>query len=117
MSLGLWAGGVAFRTKGHTQTLPDVTATLAIGHPRVSLAGRYPYPWRFRFGEPPGPSTARRGRWSLDQIAEFTAGALWTYVNAPLLAFLVGVTVEVPPRGQADPTGPRHTAARGRARP
>lgn len=96
VSLGLWAGGIAFRTKGHTQTLHDVTATVAIGHPRVSLAGRHPYPWRFRFGERPGRSTAWRGRWSLDQIADFTAGALWTYVNSPLLAFLDGVTVEVP---------------------
>jgi hypothetical protein len=96
VSLRLWAGGIAFRTKGHAQTLYDVTATVAIGQPLVSLAGRYPQPWHYRLGEHPRRSTAWRGRWSLDQVAEFTAGALWTYVNAPLLAFLDGVTVEMP---------------------
>lgn len=96
VSLRLWAGGIAFRTKGHTRTLHDVTATVAIGHPHVSLAGRYPHPWQYRLGEHPRRSTAWRGRWSLDQVAEFTAGALWTYVNSPLLAFLDGVTVAVP---------------------
>jgi hypothetical protein len=96
VSLRLWAGGLAFRTKGHTRTLHDVAATVAIGHPSVSLAGRHPEPWKYRSGERPGRSSAWRGRWSLDQVAEFTAGALWTYVNAPLLAFLDGVTVEAP---------------------
>ncbi len=100
VSLRLWAGGLAFRTKGHTQTLHDVTATVAIGHPSVSLDGRHPHPWQYRLGEHPGRSTAWRGRWSVDQAAEFTAGALWTYVNAPLLAFLDGVTVEVPHLGR-----------------
>lgn len=94
--LTLWADGIAFRTKGHTRTLHDVTATIAIGHPHVSLAGRYPTPWQYRFGDHTRRSTAWRGRWSLDQIAEFTAGALWSYINSPLLAFLDGVTVEVP---------------------
>jgi hypothetical protein len=96
VSMTLRAEGIAFRAKGHTQTLHDVTATVAIGHPHVSLAGRYPHPWQYRFGEHPTRSTPWRGRWSLDQIAEFTAGALWTYINSPLLAFLDGVTVEEP---------------------
>jgi hypothetical protein len=100
VSLRLSAGGLAFRTKGHTQTLRDVTATVAIGYPSVSLAGRYPQPWQYRSGERPGRSSTWRGRWSLDQVAEFTAGALWTYVNAPLLAFLDGVTVDVPHPGR-----------------
>lgn len=95
VSLRLWAEGRAFRTKGHTQTLRDVTATVAIGYPSVSLTGRHPQPWKYRSGERPGRSSTWRGRWSLDQVADFTAGALWTYVNAPLLAFLDGVTVDV----------------------
>ena len=98
--LTLWADGIAFRTKGHTRTLHDVTATVAIGRPHVSLTGRYPIPWQYRFGEHPRRPTVWRGRWSLDQIAEFSAGALWTYVNLPLLAFLDGVTVEVPQPGR-----------------
>ena len=96
VSLGLWAEGIAFRAKGHPKTLHDVTATVAVGQSRVSLAGRYPRPWQYRSGEHPTRSTPWRGRWSLDQIAEFTAGALWTYINSPLLAFLNGVTVEEP---------------------
>lgn len=105
VSLRLWAGGLAFRTKGHDQTLHDVTADVVIGRPGVSLAGRYPHPWRYRFEEHPRPSGPWRGRWSLDQVAEFTAGALWTYVNAPILAFLDGVAVE-------DPQGARHLGTR-----
>jgi hypothetical protein len=32
--LGLWAVGIAFRTKGHTRTLHDVTATVEVPHPQ-----------------------------------------------------------------------------------
>lgn len=100
VSLNLSAGGIAFRTKGHARTMCDVTATVAIGAPRVSLSGRFPRPWEYRLDDRTDTSSGWRGRWSLEQVARFTAGALWTYVNAPLLAFLDGVVADVPSAGR-----------------
>ncbi len=105
VEIRLSSGGTAFALKGQPRTLHDLTATISAVGQHIELTGRWPEPWRLRFGEAGGHDAvplaeqlaALRGRgrlvWSVADVGTFAAAALWTYVHVPFL--LADPAVEV----------------------
>lgn len=80
IEMDLSAGGIAFASKGQRNALREVHATLSTHGQTVEL--RTPE-WQRSFSDAiPHPSGVR---WTNDDIAAFTAAALWTYVSLPYL--------------------------------
>lgn len=93
LQVSLSSGGLAFRIKGHSQTLQDIRVVMATSGQRIMLEGAPPAPWTYSAGS--GPELAgdlarlrtgsRQLRWGVGDVAAFAASAAWTYFQLPFI--------------------------------
>jgi hypothetical protein len=84
---------------------------LTVAQQQVQLTGTTPRPWSATFASPDALADAaarlrtgsRRWYWRIDDIAAFTATALWTYLTLPLLLTEPDVRTEIRPPSHAHP--------------
>lgn len=93
IEMELSAGGIAFASKGQRNALRAVHATVSTHGQTVELETP---DWQRSFSNAiPHPAGLR---WTTDDIAAFTAAALWTYVSLPYV--LPSFDIDVDEQGQ-----------------
>lgn len=102
------SAGLAFTTKGQSDTLRDVTGRLGAATQAVHLCGPRPHPWDYRT---PGAAHLRAHldslhhprrllHWSVPDVAAFAAAAIWTYLLIPFVLRRPGFELQALPRRQ-----------------
>lgn len=102
------AGGLAFLSKGQSETLSDVAGRLGTAAQSVGLQGQRPHPWSYEVeggalrSEVARLVSNRRLLWTTSDAAAFAAMAMWTYLNLPFLILDPSVGLELLPRNERE---------------